>query len=104
MHEDDAGQDYAHRGGHGPGEAADRIADVGGHVDAHRARGGLADSEHIRKLGVSIPARAVREVIEEGQRGHTSADGEEADLEKLPEQLEEYHLPPSFPRLRQTSA
>ena len=83
-------QDAAH---HAVGPAADGIAHVGGHVDAHRAGGALGDGDHIGQLACGVPARLGGDILQEGHGGHAAADGEQASLKKLPEQTKIDHFP-----------
>ena len=72
-----------HRAGHAPGQEAD----VGRHVDADGAGGGLGHGDHVRELRAGEPAGLIRHIVEERKRGHAAADGEKAGLEKFPEEL-----------------
>ena len=72
-----------HRAGHAPGQEAD----VGRHVDADGAGGGLGHGDHVRELRAGEPAGLIRHIVEERKCGHAAADGEKAGLEKFPEKL-----------------
>lgn len=80
---------------------------IGGHVDADGAGGGLGHRQHVHELGLGEPAGGLPDVVEEGQRGHTAADGKESGLEKLPEQAQIDHAPFTsqfFSRIPRTAA
>lgn len=70
-----------------PGTPPGQEADVGRHVDADRAGGGLGHGDHVRELRAGEPAGLIRHIVEERKCGHAAADGEKAGLEKFPEEL-----------------
>lgn len=85
QHEEERGQQRAKDAqGHAADGSAGGIADIGGHVDANRAWGGLGDGDHIGEHVGRKPAVAGLHLGEEGERGQTAADGEQAGLEELP--------------------
>ena len=88
QNDDDGGRHLPQGGDDGPGDARRREAHVGGHVDADGAGGGLRHRQHVHQIRVGVPAGGLADGLEEGQGRHAAAHGEEAGLEKLPEELQ----------------
>ena len=104
---DDGGRHLSQCGDHRAGDTGNGEAHIGGHVDADGAGGGLGHRQHVHELGLGEPAGGLPDVVEEGQRGHTAADGKESGLEKLPEQAQIDHAPFTsqfFSRIPSTAA
>ena len=84
-------QDDDHRRGGQPnggddaaGDAGGDVAHVGGHVHADGTGGGLGNGDHGGQVRGGEPPRPLRQVKEEGDRGHAAAHGEQAHQEEFP--------------------
>src|SRR5699024_1861859 len=115
--DNDGGGHQAQGGDHRPEDssggsqhrvAAHVVAHIGGHIHPHGAGGGLGHGDHGGTLLVGEPAGGLPHVLEEGDGGQSSADGEQSGFEKLKKQAQEDHFssPPlfCFPERRASSS
>ena len=85
--DDDGGQNFTHGGDHAAEESGHVAAYIGGHVDADGAGGGFGNGDHVRDEGLGVPPGGLRQILQEGQRGHAAAHGEETNFQKFPKEL-----------------
>ena len=61
--------------------------DISSHIDTDGAGSRFTDGNHIGKIIVGKPTGLVRQIVQERDRGHTTANCEKAGFEEFQEKL-----------------